>query len=172
MSLEREQAYLKARGPEILAWRWRTALAGLEVRHPNGRSNVVLQVINRDPPELYVGLDETTCTLTGETKRDFAISTVKLTYWPGEKLAQQWFAAAFASYCTHEALEMVAFAGDWSRKVLDPHAEPYKTNPYNRCLRDAFPTELTPCSTRTTLGLVMSEDAADALMFAAGVRDW
>ena len=147
-----------------LARSWRSALADLEVRHPNGRSQVVLRVTDGDPPELYVGLDETTCTLTGETKRDFAISTVRLLYWPGRTLAQQWFACAFIGYLQHEALELVTVRGDRSRKVLDPHAEPYATNPLNRGLRVGFPTELTPTTLEQTLLLVMPYSEMRALV--------
>jgi hypothetical protein len=141
-----------------LAVHWRDALAALEVRHPNGRSQVVLRVIDGGPPQLYVGLDETTCTLTGETKRDFAISTVKLTYWPGVTLAQQWFAAAWVGYLQHEALELVTIAGDRGRKVLDPHAEPYSTNPLNRGLRVGFPVELEPTSLAETLEMALGDE--------------
>ena len=143
-----------------LAANWRPALADLEVRHPNGRSSVVLRVTDGDPPELYVGLDETTCTLTGETKRDFAISTVKLLYWPGRTLAQQWFACAWVGYLQHEALELVTARGDRSRKVLDPHAEPYAENILNRGLRVGFPVELTPNTMVETLSLVVNRDEA------------
>lgn len=142
---------------------WRGALAGLEVRHPNGRSKVDLTVLNGEPPELYVGLDETTCTMTGAVKRPFAISTVKLTYYPGTLQARLWLAAAWAGYCQHEALELVTLAGDRSAKVLDPHAEPYAINPVNRGLRDGFPVELTPTTLAKTLALVMSWDAAAEL---------
>lgn len=147
---------------------WRAALAGLEVRHPNGRSRAVLRVSDGDPPVLYVGLDETTCTLTGERKVDFAISCVRLTYWPGERLARAWFAAAWAGYLLHEALELVTLAGDRAAKVLDPHAAPYATNPLNRGLRDGFPVELTPSSLLATLRLVMDRADADALYLTLG----
>lgn len=137
-----------------IAAKWATALADLEVRHPNGRSQVVLRVIEGDPPELYVGLDETTCTLTGETKRDFAISTVKLTYWPGVVLAQQWFAAAWVGYLQHEALELVTARGDRSRKALDLR----ETNPLNRGLCVGFPVELEPTSLAETLEMALGEE--------------
>lgn len=146
------------------AERWRAALAGLEVRHPNGRSRVVLRVSDGDPPSLYIGLDETVCTLTGRTMRDFAISNVRLAYWPGTDLARMWFAAAWAGYCQHEALELVTLAGDRGAKVLDPHAEPYPTNPYNRGLRDGFPVELTPATMIDTLALAMPRAAAEHLV--------
>lgn len=146
---------------------WRDALAALEVRHPNGRSHVVLEIDSNDPPRLYVGLDETWCTLTGERKAPFAISTVTLTYFPGARLAQQWFAAAFSGYLQHEALELVTLAGDRNARVLDPHAEPYATNPVNRGLRDGFPVELTPASLLDTLALVMPRADAVRLVEAS-----
>jgi hypothetical protein len=143
---------------------WRDALAALEVRHPNGRSRVVLDVFDGDPPVLYVGLDETTCTLTGKVMPDFAISNVRLACWPGVRLAQQWFAAAWAGYLMHESLELVTLAGDRTAKVLDPHAEPYAANPLNRCLREGFPSELTPEALQATLCLVMEPHHAAQLM--------
>lgn len=147
----------------MIARAWSAALRCLEVRHPNGRSRAILRVTDGKPPELYVGLDETTCTLTGETKRDFAISTVKLTYFPGVDLAQMWLAAAWVGYLQHEALELVTLAGDRSVKILDPHAEPYPTCAVNRGLRDGFPLELTPATLCRTLALVMPWMEAAAL---------
>lgn len=141
---------------------WDDALRGLEVRHPNGRSRVILRVTGG--MSLYVGLDETWCTLTGRRMVDFAISTVALMFWPGTTLARRWFAAAWAGYCQHEALELVTLAGDRSVKIIDPHADPYPTNPSNRGLRDGFPVALTPESLLDTLSLVMPRDAAIALV--------
>jgi hypothetical protein len=146
---------------------WRDALAGLEVRHPNGRSNVVLRVLDGEPPSLYVGLDQTWCTRTGELWAPFTVSCVRLTYWPGAQLAQQWFAAAWSGYLQHEALELVTLAGDRNARVLDPHAEPYATNPVNRGLRDGFPVELTPESLLDTLALVMPRADAVRLVEAS-----
>lgn len=117
---------------------------------------------------LYVGLDETTCTLTGKVMRDFTISCVRLTYFPGVRLAQAWFAAAWAGYLLHESLELVTLAGDRAAKVLDPHAEPYTTNPINRGLRVGFPVELTPQTLLATLRLVMDPADADALYLTLG----
>lgn len=138
---------------------WYRALYHVDVRHPNGHSNCVLRVIDGDPPQLYVGLDETTCTRDGHVMRDFAISTIKLLYWPGERLARMWFAAAWIGYLQHEALELVTVSG---MPVLDPHAEPYPTNPLNRGLRAGFPVELTPDTLFRTLLLVMDEPDAIA----------
>lgn len=140
-----------------IAEQWERALRPLEVRHPNGRSRCVLRVSDGDPPTLYIGLDETTCTKDGHVMRDFAISSVALCYFPGEALARQWFAAGFVGYLQHEALELVTLAG---APVLDPHAEPYPENPYNRGLRNGFPVELNPATLFETLLLVMPEDRA------------
>ena len=146
-----------------IAWSWYNALKSLVIRHPNGRSRCILRVADGNPPVLYVGLDETTCTKTGEVMRDFAISNVKLTYFPGERLARMWFAAAWVGYLQHEALELVTLDGV---AVIDPHAEPYPTNPANRGLRDGFPVELTRESLFKTLKLVMPYD--DAVRLAYG----
>lgn len=147
----------------ILAAAWRDALAELEVRHPNGWSRVLLRIDDGDPPVLFAGLDETTCTVTGAAKRDFTISCVRLTYWPGMRLAHAWIAAAWAGYCQHEALELVTLAGNRSARVLDPHFEPYATNPINRGLRDGFPPVLTPETLIDTLALVMPRQDAERL---------
>lgn len=140
---------------------WSAAVDMLRVRHPNGRSRCVLRIIDGDPPQLYVGLDETTCTRDGHVMRDFAISTVKLTYFPGVRLARAWFAAAWVGYLQHEALEIVTIDG---AAVLDPHAGPYATNPLNRGLRDGFPVELTPATLLETLKLVMDDEDARRMM--------
>jgi hypothetical protein len=147
---------------------WAVALGGLDIRHPNGRSEVELRLMGEDRLQLYVGLDQTWCTLTGARKAPFAISTVTLTYWPGSsRISRAWFAAAWAGYCQHEALELVTLIHDWSSKVLDPHAEPYISNPANRGLRDGFPVELTPTSLLDTLALVMPRADAVRLVEAA-----
>lgn len=151
-----------------LAKYWEGALAELDVRHPNGRSQVVLHVSDGAPAILYIGLAETTCTLTDAVMKDFAISNVRLAYWPGARLAQAWFAAAWVGYLQHEALELVTLAGDRAAKVLDPHAAPYATNPLNRGLRVGFPAELTPASLLATLRLVMDPADADALYLTLG----
>jgi hypothetical protein len=164
MTAKIDPAGAEAEYLSVLAANWFEAVHRLEIRHPNGRSKPILRVIDGDPPQLYVGLDETMCTLTGAVKRDFAISTVKLAFWPGMRLAHMWLAAAWAGYCQHEALELVTLAGDRASKPLDPHAEPYETNPCNRGLRDGFPVELTLDTMVETLALVMPRDDAHALV--------
>ena len=149
-----------------LAEQWWWALAPVVLRHPNGRSRPVLRIHDGDPPQLYVGLDETTCTSDPtKTMRDFAISTVRLTYFPGERLARMWLAAAWAGYLQHEALELVTIDG---KAILDPHAEPYPTNPYNRGLRDGLPLELNTTTMLDALALVMSFGDALRVVREAG----
>jgi hypothetical protein len=139
---------------------WHDALAPLILRHPNGWSRVVLRLTCRsDAPRLHVSLDANPCTLTGEIKHDFAISDVKLSYFPGARLAQAWIACAWAGFLMHEALELVTI-GDHATQVLPPHAEPYPANPFNRPLREVLPVELTPETLRAALAVVMGESAA------------
>lgn len=152
-------------GSKVLK-RWERALKPLVVRHPDRRSTPVIRFLDIAPPSLYVGLDRgyDTTDGTGESSRaPFAISTVKLTYFPGDDLARKWFAAAWFGYCGHEALELVTI-GDTVTRPLDPHTEPYETNACNRSLRDGFPTELTPETLRKTLRLVMDDDAVNKLL--------
>lgn len=151
--------------PEGTSWqrermlsKWRSTIAGVTLRHPNGISRPVLRLIDGDPLRLYVGLDETRCTRDGHAMGDFAISTVTLTYFPGERLARIWLAAAWVGYLQHEALELVTIDG---RAVIDPHAEPYATNPANRGLRDGLPVELTPETLVAALVLIMGRETAE-----------
>jgi hypothetical protein len=138
----------------ILADQWRTALARLVVRHPNGFSTPIIRVHYGNPPVLHVGLDVAQCTATRERILDFTVSNVKLSFFPGTDLARAWLAAAWVGYLQHEALELVTI-DDFQTKVLDPHAEPYAANPVNRGLREGFPLELTHSTMVKTLALVM-----------------
>lgn len=140
---------------------WRRALAGLRVRHPDPAGRPRFHVT--DDGVLHVGCGNVHDTLTGDL-RDLPICSVRLTFFPGDDLARQWFAAAWAGYLSHEALELVTHDG---APPLDPHAEPYELNPCNRGLRDGFPNHLTPESLLRTLEVVMPPDAARALVGAA-----
>lgn len=114
---------------------WERALKGLRVRHPDPSG---LPRISFSHGHLHVGCGNVTDTLTS-TPRDLPIASVRLDYFPGDDLARKWFAAAWAGYLQHEALELVTYEGV---SPLDAHAEPYATNPYNRGLRDGFPPVL------------------------------
>lgn len=150
--------------------RWRDALGGLTVRHPDRRSRPHVWVAPGlgGGTAVRVSVDHVTSTRASKlAPRDerievLDISTVEIDFWPGEKLARQWFAAAWAGYCMHEALELVE--GPDGEPPLDPHAEPYPTNPYNRCLRDAFPPHLDRLRMYHTLRLVMDDASAAKLL--------
>lgn len=141
-----------------LADKWRAALAPLVVRHPDRRCKPVVEVRDGDPPTLYVGLDRAWSTAAPKNppRQPFAISNVALTYFPGDDLARKWFAAAWAGYLMHEGLELVT-VGDLETRPLDPHEDPYQTNPYNRCLRDGFPPTLDAVALYRALQVVMCE---------------
>lgn len=129
-----------AEGACEMAHLWFVALSAIDARHPNGISRTRM-LISRDAV-LRVEVDRILDTrdLLTEMRSPFVISCVRLACWPGERRAQEWFAAAWAGYIQHEALELVTVDG---LPVLDPHAEPYATNPWNRSLRDGFPPVLT-----------------------------
>lgn len=152
-----------------LAQKWSDAIALMEVRHPDRRSRAVLRVERGSPPSLHVALENAHSTVDDALLPRFKIASVALSYFPGEALAQQWLAAAWVGYLQHEALELVrawcftdAFALEMF-PVLDPHAEPYQSNPYNRGLRDGFPPVLTSQTLLATLRLVMDDRAAREL---------
>lgn len=141
---------------------WADALAPLVVRHPNGVSTPLLKLIDGPTPLLVIQLDRTMSTRDPDVElhKPFTISNVQLLYFPGTKLAQCWFAAAWSGYCQHEALELVSVGG---QNPIDPHAEPYDGNPANRGLRDGFPRRLTRYSLLSALAVCMDLDAACAL---------
>lgn len=140
-----------------LALQWRDALAPVRIEHPNRESQVVLKLTDGPPPILYVGLDWTRDTVDGHRRDRFAISSVRLCYFPGERLAQAWLAAAFAGYCQHEQLELITVNGS---RPIDPHHERDGLFPFDRGLRDGLPQMLTPETLIKTLCLVMPEDEA------------
>lgn len=148
-----------------LATQWFEALRPLILRHPNGESKVCVTLQVSDRLHLHVALDRTrdTSDRSKWMRSPFAIASVELTHFPGVKLARAWLAAGFVGYLTHEALELVTI-DDLKTKVLDPHAEPYETNPLNRCLRDGLPTRLTPEALVDALCVVMPADAVSALI--------
>lgn len=145
-----------------LASKWADALRDLIVRHPNRISKVVLDVTDDPVPYLHLSLDKTydSTAPDREMRSPFRISSVRLTFWPGVKLARMWLAAGFAGYCLHEAQEMVTVT-DLETRPLDPHEAPYT---YDRGLRDGLPAVLTPETMIEALAVVMSHEAATALV--------
>lgn len=139
----------------IVCEQWTAALAGMEIRHLDHESRVLVEV--RDgPPTLSVAVEGAVDTDTGK-RRYLAVSSVELTYFPGEIVARRWLAAAWAGYVQHEALELVRHRGV---RPLDPHADIR----IDRGLRCGFPTRLTPASLVETLLLVVSPTFVDELM--------
>jgi hypothetical protein len=152
-----------------LARQWIEALRPVILRHPNPESAVVLEITIRDRVHLHVALDrarDTSDLTKWMPTRPFRIASVELTHFPGLKLAQAWMAAAFVGYLMHESFEL-ATCGDTKTKILDPHAQPYETNPYNRCLRDVLPTSLTPDALIDSLRAVMPLEQVSALIASA-----
>lgn len=146
-----------------IAEQWRAALADVVIRHPNRESVVRVSIEGGDPSQLGLALDKTRDSRDpSHVIEPFTISYVKLTYFPGVRLARKWLAAAWAGYVQHEALELVTVGGLIDRP-LDPHAEPFA---YDRGLRQGLPVELTPATLFASLCAVMSEETARVLVGA------
>jgi len=140
-----------------LADQWRTAVSKLRVRHADREATPVFEVHDGNPPTLFVGVVNTRDTVTDARLPMLAVSTVSLTYWPGEAVALRWLAAAWAGYQQHEALELVTVE-DGTRPI-DPHAAPR----FDRGLRHGMPVALTPESLRQTFLAVMPADVAEEM---------
>lgn len=147
---------------------WADALQSLVIRHPNPAAKPTIQLDGwHSGVSMIMMVYDATDTETDEPhpRNPLIISTVRLTYFPGVRLARQWLAAAWAGLLQHEALELVTCDG---RIVLNPHQEPYTENPWNRGLRDGLPVELTPETLRKALAVVMDPDWADVLISLPG----
>lgn len=148
---------------------WADALESLVIRHPNPTAKPAISLASIDDGSLWLTLHvhDALDTATDEphARNPLLISQVRVSYFPGHRLARQWIAAAWAGLLQHEALELVTFNG---RIVLNPHDEPYNENPWNRGLRDGLPRELTPATLRKALAVVMDVDHADALVSLGG----
>lgn len=140
---------------------WCDALAPVLIRHADPAASVRIEIGNTMPPSLTLSVENVLDNDTGERMEKLVISCVDLVYFPGTTAARAWIAAAWAGYLAHEGLEHVTANGN---RVLDPHAEPYPTNPYNRGVRDALPVVLTPDAMHKALCVIMDADAADRLL--------
>ena len=90
-------------GPVAAAWAG--ALRDVVIVHPDPRSAVELHLADGDPPSLQVTVINAHDTLDdARTFPRFAISSVALACWPGERAARAWIAAAWAGYMQHESL--------------------------------------------------------------------
>ncbi len=147
-----------------IADQWRDALRGLVIRHPNPAARPLLVVeAALGEPVLFLSISNhrDTGDANGPSWKSFTISNVRLTFFPGARLARLWVAAAFSGYLQHEALELVTVDGV---APLNPHEEPYETCPWNRGLRDGLPPVLTRETMTTALAVVMDRAHAERLM--------
>jgi hypothetical protein len=150
-----------------IAEQWRDALRGLVIRHPNPAARPLLFVeLAAVDPILFLSISNHRD--TGEANSpawdSFTISNVRLTFFPGARLARLWVAAAWSGYLQHEALELVTVDGV---PPLNPHEEPYETNPWNRGLRDGLPPVLTRETMIDALAVVMNREHAVRLIAEA-----
>lgn len=152
-------------GESALLTQWAEALAPVAIRHPDRRSEFEVTLYDAHASFLKLAVRHAYDTDTDEPhKRDpLVIACVRLTFFPGARLARQWLATAVAGYAQHEALELVVADGV---RVLDPHDAPYPHAPWNRGTRDGLPHVLTPETLERALAVVMDPAAARALMEA------
>lgn len=146
-----------------LAQQWRDAIEPVRIEHPNLESKVLAKLVDEGPPRLTLYLDRTRDTVDGRRRDNFQISTVRLAYFPGVRLARMWLAAAWTGYVQHEALELVTVDG---QRPIDPHLEIDGRYPFDRGLRSGLPGMLTRETLIQTLCVVMPED--EALRVVAG----
>ena len=143
-----------------LAEQWRGVVAKLRVRHHDREARPVFEIHDAAQPALFVAVENTRDTVTNERLGRLPVSTVTLTYWPGETVALRWLAAAWAGYIQHEALELVTLE-DGTRPI-DPHGDVK----YDRGLRHGLPIELTPATLLQTFEAVMPPDVAKEMAHA------
>lgn len=127
------------------------------LRHPNRSSIPVLEVT--DAPSLFLGINNTTCSLNPSKILSLTISVVHLTFFPGIDLARKYVSCAWAGYLQHEALELCTING-LEERPLDPHKEPYT---YDRGVRQGLPHVLTPESMQKAFEIIMSKEDAQCL---------
>jgi hypothetical protein len=145
-----------------LAGKWADALRDVSIRHPDPRSAVEVELTAGDPPSLCIRVDVAYDTTQLDREiRPLVVSCVGLPYFPGERLAREWLAAAWASYMCHEALELVQLPD--GARIIDPHGNVR----HDRCLRVGLPTSLTPIALEQALGVIMSPESALAMIGAA-----
>jgi hypothetical protein len=107
-------------------------------------------------PNLTFSLDTNLDSETDAVLAPFQIVNVKLTYFPGERLAHQWLAAAWGCFLQHEALELVT-SPDRKTRVLDPHAERFWLD---HMFHRGFPFDLTPESLLEALCTAVPREVA------------
>jgi hypothetical protein len=121
--------------------------------HADRDATPVFSLANAPCPVLSVSVTNTRDTVTNERLPSLAVSTVRLTYFPGKDVARRWLAAAWAGYQIHESLELVTADG---MRPIDPHAH----ERHDRGLRHGLPITLTPETLLQTFEAIAPPDVA------------
>lgn len=144
----------------ILTRQWADALEHVIVRHPNRNITPVLTLDDGPMPNLHFELDHNPSSDSDEDIAPFRITNVKLSFFPGVKLARMWLAAAWACFLQHEALELVT-VGDFRTRALDPHETRGRLD---HVFHTGLPFTLTPESLEAALATAIPRDEARQLM--------
>lgn len=143
-----------------LARQWADALEDVVVRHPNRAITPLLTLDGGPVPCLHFELDANPSSDSDETISPFRITNVKLSFFPGVKLARMWLAAAWACFLQHEALELVT-VGDLKTRALDPHESRERLD---YVFHTGFPFTLTPETLIAALATAIPRAEAEKLM--------
>lgn len=139
---------------------WAGALRAVLIRHPNPACEVrlTLEENGAEPSLVFEVLNIPDNQDESATFEAFKILNVRLTFFPGERLAHAWIAAAWGCFLQHEALELVT-VGDFRTRVLDPHASRHLLD---HMFHKGFPFALTPSTLVTALATAVPQaDAED-----------
>ena len=148
-----------------LTRQWADALEHVIVRHPNRSITPILTLDDGPMPNLHFELDSNPSSNSDEAITPFRITNVKLAFFPGEKLARMWLAAAWACFLQHEALELVT-VGDFRTRALDPHENRGRLD---HVFHTGLPFTLTPEALENALATAIPRAEAQQLMRDGGV---
>ncbi len=146
----------------LLTRQWADALEHVVVRHPNRSITPVLTLDDGPVPNLHFELDHNPSSDADEIISPFRITNVKLTYFPGVRLARMWLAAAWACFLQHEALELVTI-GDLKTRALDPHENRARLD---YVFHTGLPFTLTPESLAAALATAIPREEVVALFLS------
>lgn len=149
----------------LLTRQWADALEHVIIRHPNRNITPILTLDDGPVPDLAFELDHNPSSDSDEDIRPFRITNVKLAFFPGEKLARMWLAAAWACFLQHEALELVTI-GDMRTRALDPHENRARLD---YVFHTGLPFTLTAAALEDAIATAIPRDEVRQLMRAAGV---
>lgn len=149
----------------LLTRQWADALENVIVRHPNRSITPLLTLDDGPEPMLHFELDNNPSSDSDEVISPFRITNVRLTFFPGERLARMWLAAAWACFLQHEALELVTI-GDMKTRALDPHENRARLD---YVFHTGLPFALTPASLEAAIATAIPRGEVRQLMRDAGV---